>query len=93
MRAGFGGLRVQAGQDMAAPRRGRQAMATDQDVERFVTRLGPAPVCDACIAERLGGDLAAVGRSTAELAGSAGFVRDRAPCSLCEAGKLVIRRR
>jgi hypothetical protein len=68
-------------------------MATDEEVERFVTRLGPAPVCDACIAGRLGGGLAEVGRSTAELAGSAGFVRDRAPCSLCEAEKIVIRRR
>jgi hypothetical protein len=69
-------------------------MKADEDVERLVARLGPAGACDACIAERLPDhDRESVARSTTRLAGSAGFVRSRASCSLCGGEKLVIGRR
>ena len=68
-------------------------MAVHEDVERFVRRLSPAPVCDPCIVERLSAkDDDAVARATAELAGSAGFERRRDACSLCNGDRIVIRK-
>ncbi|CAM5418946.1 hypothetical protein ACFSUK_20485 [Sphingobium scionense] len=64
------------------------------DVERFVSRLSPEPVCDDCIAEKLGLSVRQhANHKTRELAGSNGFERRKDPCSLCGGvTKLVIRR-
>ena len=68
-------------------------MAILEDVARFVRRLSPEPVCDACIVERLSPvDSGEVARSTLELAGSTGFERRREPCSLCGSDRMVIRK-
>ncbi|AYJ85441.1 hypothetical protein D3Y57_01815 (plasmid) [Sphingomonas paeninsulae] len=69
-------------------------MAVLDDVERFVVRLSPEPVCDDCIAEKL--DLSVrqhANHKTRELAGSNGFERRKDVCSLCGGTKLVISRR
>jgi uncharacterized protein YaaQ len=61
-------------------------------IRAFVTRLAPAAVCDDCIAERL--ELSVRQQAidvTRELAGTQGFVRQKGPCALCGADKLVIR--
>ena len=64
-----------------------------KEVERFVSRLSPEPVCDDCIADRLGLSVRQhANHKTRELAGSNGFERRKAACSLCGATKLVIRR-
>jgi hypothetical protein len=66
-------------------------MAVFNDIARFVVRLSPEPACDDCIADRLG--LAAhqrPERETTELAGSNGFTRSRAACSLCGETRTVI---
>jgi hypothetical protein len=68
-------------------------MAVIDDVRAFIARLSPEPVCDDCIAERLklsGGQHP--NHKTRELAGTDGFERRKAVCSLCSAEKLVIRR-
>lgn len=62
-------------------------------VRRLVERLAPAPICDACVAERLtlpvNDELHAV---LGELAVERGFDRERAPCSLCERAGPVTRK-
>ena len=66
----------------------------DDAVRAFVTRLSPNPVCDGCIAERLGlSSPQRTNRETRELAGRDGFERHRDICSLCYAEKIVTRRR
>ena len=63
-------------------------------VRRLVERLSPEPICDDCIAERLG--LAVrqhANRKTRELAGIDGFERGRDACAICGMTKLVIRQR
>jgi hypothetical protein len=68
-------------------------MTVLEDVARLVTRLSPEPVCDDCIAERLGLSVRQhANHKTRELAGSNGYERRRDRCSLCGADKLVIRR-
>ena len=63
------------------------------DVERLVSRLSPEPVCDDCIAERLGLTVRQhANHKTRELAGSNGFERRKHVCSLYGETKLVIRR-
>ncbi|HEX4693604.1 hypothetical protein [Sphingomonas sp.] len=65
-----------------------------EQVRGFVARLSPNPVCDGCVAERLG--LTAPERANEairQLAGSDGFERRRDICSLCFGEKLVTRRR
>jgi len=69
-------------------------MTIGVDIERLVTRLSPAPVCDTCIAERLA--LAPdmdVHRATGELVGAHGFERRKDACSLCGTITSVICRR
>ena len=64
------------------------------DIERLVTRLSPAPVCDVCIADRLA--LAPdvdVHQATGELVGAHGFERRKDVCSLCGMVTSVICRR
>jgi len=69
-------------------------MATVLDrVRALIERLAPEPVCDDCIAARLSlGAQDPVSQLTHELAGSHGFERSKADCSLCGASKLVIRK-
>jgi hypothetical protein len=63
------------------------------EVAKFVTRLAPEPVCDDCIAQRLQLSIRQdVNRKTRELAGTGGFERRKADCSLCGCQTLVIRR-
>ncbi len=63
------------------------------DVRKLVSRLSPDPVCDDCIAEKLGLSVRQhANHKTRELAGSGGFERAKGRCSLCGADKLVIRR-
>lgn len=62
-------------------------------VHAFISRLSPAPVCDMCVAERLGlGSTQAANIKVREVAGSAGFERRRDICSLCLGERLVTRR-
>ena len=60
-------------------------------VQAFIGRLAPEAVCDDCVAHRL--ELPALGASYAsrELAGTAGFERDKGECSLCGSTKEVTR--
>jgi hypothetical protein len=64
-----------------------------EKIEALIARLAPEPVCDDCIAERLGLDeLAAVQQVTHALAGSRGHVRETAPCALCGAERITTRK-
>lgn len=68
-------------------------MSVRDDVSAFVTRLSPEPVCDDCIAEKLGLSVRQhANHKTRELAGAGGFERRLDNCSLCGREKLVIRR-
>ena len=63
-------------------------------VKALVERLAPEPVCDDCIADRLGLSVPHhANHKTRELAGMPRFERQKGPCSLCSADKLVIRRK
>ncbi len=67
-------------------------MSVLNDVRALVIRLSPEPVCDDCIAERLGLTVRQhANHKTRELTGAGGFERRRDPCSLCHGEKLVIR--
>ena len=69
------------------------AMSVLDDVERFVTRLSPEPVCDDCIAQKLGLSVRQhANHKSRELAGTNGYERRKDACSLCGETKLVIRR-
>jgi len=62
-------------------------------VTAFISRLSPAPVCDACIAERLElGSPQIANQKVREVAGSEGFERRRDICSLCFDERLVTRK-
>ena len=53
------------------------------DISRLVVRLSPEPVCDDCIADRLGLSVRQqVAHRTRELGGVNGFVRSKGLCSL-----------
>lgn len=68
-------------------------MSVADDVRAFVTRLSPDAVCDDCIAGRLGLTVRQhANHKTRELAGTDGFERQKAACSLCGEVKLVIRK-
>ena len=68
-------------------------MSVLDDVGAFVARLWPAPVCDDCVADRLGLNVRQhANQRTRELAGSDGFERRKDVCSLCFGVELVIRR-
>lgn len=68
-------------------------MTVLDQVRRFIERLSPQPVCDDCIAERLGLSVRQhANHKTRELAGASGFERRIEPCSLCGATKKVIRK-
>ena len=68
-------------------------MTVLEDVRALITRLSPDPVCDDCIADRLGLSVRQhANHKTRELAGTGGFERRRDRCSLCRSEKLVIRK-
>jgi hypothetical protein len=61
-------------------------------IGRLVERLAPAPACDACLAGHSDvGSVEEVHLAVSELAGTQGFVRERALCSLCGEERPVIR--
>lgn len=69
-------------------------MTVRDDVEALVSRLSPEPICDDCIAQRLGlpGSQHA-NQKTRAMAGMNGFERQKHVCSLCDLTRMVIRRR
>ena len=68
-------------------------MTVLEEVRTLITRLSPDPVCDDCIADRLGLSVRQhANHKTRELAGTGGFERRRDRCSLCGSEKLVIRK-
>jgi hypothetical protein len=68
-------------------------MTVLDEVRNFITRLSPEPVCDDCIAQRLGLSVRQhANHKSRELAGTERFERSKGQCSLCRADKLVIRR-
>lgn len=71
-----------------------ETSAAFQDIEKFVGRLSPEPVCDDCIAERLNlGNPADAAHAAHELAGMGGFERGKSACSLCGEIRMTTRRR
>jgi len=68
-------------------------MTVFDDVRALIDRLAPEPICDDCVAERLGLSVRQhANHKTRELADSNGFERRKDICSMCFAEKLVIRR-
>jgi len=68
-------------------------MTVSDDVRALIIRLAPEPICDDCVAERLGLSVRQhANHKTRELAGSNGFERRKDLCSMCFGEKLVIRR-
>ena len=68
-------------------------MSALDDVRALITRLSPTPICDDCIAEKLG--LASrqfANQQARELTGRNGFERRRDICSICYGEKLVTRK-
>lgn len=64
-----------------------------EKVRGFVARLAPHPVCDDCIVERLAlPEPEAANLNINELAGSDGFERTAAACSLCGLDGTFIRK-
>lgn len=69
-------------------------MSVKSDVSSLVARLSPEPVYDDCLARQLNlTDRQQASRSVRELAGTDGFERTRASCSLGGENKLVVHRR
>lgn len=67
-------------------------MTVSDDVRALIVRLAPEPICDDCVAERLGLSVRQhANHKTRELAGSNGFERRKDICSMCFGEKLVIR--
>ena len=68
-------------------------MTVFDDVRALIDRLASEPICDDCVAERLGLSVRQhANHKTRELAGSNGFERRNDICSMCLGEKLVIRR-
>ena len=62
-------------------------------VAELIERLAPDPVCDDCVADRLGLSVRQhANHKTRELAGAAGFERQIGECALCGATEKVIRK-
>lgn len=61
-------------------------------VHALISRLSPAPVCDTCVAERLGLGSTQSANKVREVVGMGGFERRRDICSLCFNERLVTRR-
>ncbi|MBA4760892.1 MAG: hypothetical protein H2053_03735 [Sphingomonas sp.] len=68
-------------------------MTVLDDIGALISRLSPSPICDDCVAEKLGLSVRQhANHKTRELAGGNGFERRRDVCSICFAEKLVTRR-
>ncbi|PDT77148.1 hypothetical protein CO675_11400 [Bradyrhizobium sp. C9] len=66
-------------------------MTVLQDVGSFIQSQSPNPVCDDCIADRLGLSVRQhANHKTRELAGTGGFMRRDAECAICKNEKRVI---
>ena len=69
-------------------------MTVLEQVRKLIERLAPDPICDDCIAERLGLSVwQHANHKTRELAGRDGFERTKDACAICGSEKLVIRQR
>jgi hypothetical protein len=69
-------------------------MTVIDEVRKLIERLAPDPICDDCIAEKLNLSVRQhANHKTRELAGSDGFERGKDACAICDAVKLVIRKR
>ncbi len=68
------------------------AMSTIDAVRNLIDRLSPAPICDDCIAEKLGIQRGHANGRVRELTGANGFERRRDLCAICSGEKLVTRR-
>lgn len=67
-------------------------MTVLDQVRGLIMRLSPEPVCEDCIAERLGLSVRQhANHQTRELVGDRGFKRSKDVCTLCGATKPVIR--
>ena len=62
-------------------------------IRRFVERLAGEPVCDDCLTDRLSLSVRTqANQATRILSGEHEFERLKAPCALCGATKMVLRR-
>lgn len=61
-----------------------------ETVAGLLARVRPQPLCDACIADRLGEDRATVAKVASGLP-SADYERRMAQCSFCRSTKLTTR--
>lgn len=69
-------------------------MTVIDEVRKLIERLAPEPICDDCIAEKLGLSVRQhANHKTRALAGSGGLERGKDVCAICGATKLVIRKR
>jgi len=69
-------------------------MTVLDQVRGLIERLSPDPICDDCVAERLGLSVRQhANHKTHELAGTGGFERGKDACAICGETKLAIRRR
>ncbi|MGN6278902.1 MAG: hypothetical protein ACTHM8_09300 [Sphingomonas sp.] len=68
-------------------------MTVLDQVRRLIERLSPEPICDDCIADKLGLSVRQhANRKSRELAGTHGFERRKDICAICGTTKMVIRR-
>lgn len=69
-------------------------MSVLDQVRALIERLSPDPICDDCIAEKLGLPVRQhANHKTREFAGANGFERGKDVCAICGATRQVIRRR
>ena len=68
-------------------------MSRPQEVNDFITKHRPKPVCNKCIAQGLGwrNDAAHPAQITGALSTTSDFVQERGRCSICGDTKQVIR--
>jgi hypothetical protein len=67
-------------------------MTVRDEVAALIVRLSPDPICDDCIADKLGLTVRQhANRKTRELAGTNGYERRLDPCTMCGTTKKVIR--
>lgn len=69
-------------------------MSVPQRINDFITKNRPNPVCNKCIADRIGlaNNAAHPAQVTGALATTSDFVQEYGVCSICKNSKKVIRR-
>lgn len=69
-------------------------MSVPQRINDFITAQKPHPVCNKCIAEKVGlaNDTAHPAQVTGALATTTDFVQEEGECSICKNTRKVIRR-